>query len=35
MLPLLSYAPKDAALIKMINIVIGLSCGLILYLMGF
>lgn len=35
MLPLLSYAPKDAVLIKVINIVIGLSCGLILYVVGF
>ncbi|MBI4753636.1 arsenic efflux protein [Candidatus Desantisbacteria bacterium] len=35
MLPLLSYTPKDAVLIKVINIVIGLSCGLILYLVGF
>lgn len=35
MLPLLSYAPRDAVLIKLINLTIGLSCGLILYLAGF
>ena len=35
MLPLLSYTPRDAVLIKMINLVIGLTCGLLLYLIGF
>ncbi|MEW6618621.1 MAG: putative manganese transporter [bacterium] len=35
MLPLLSYTIKDALWIKSINFVIGLFCGLILYLVGF
>ncbi|MDI6735045.1 MAG: putative manganese transporter [bacterium] len=35
MLPLLSYSIKHALLIKIINLVIGLSCGLILYMAGF
>jgi hypothetical protein len=34
MLPLLSYTPRDAVLIKLINVIIGLSCGLFLYLVG-
>ena len=34
MLPLLSYTLKDAALIKMFNLVIGLGLGLVLYLVG-
>ncbi|MFH1563035.1 MAG: putative manganese transporter [Nitrospirota bacterium] len=35
MLPLLSYSMKDALLIKIINLLIGLTCGLILYMVGF
>ncbi|MBI4777393.1 arsenic efflux protein [Candidatus Desantisbacteria bacterium] len=35
MLPLLSCTPRDAVLIKLINLIIGLSCGLLLYLAGF
>jgi hypothetical protein len=35
MLPLLSYTIKDALLIKAINLLIGLMCGLILYMVGF
>ncbi len=34
MLPLLSYTPRDAVLIKLINLTIGLGCGLLLYLAG-
>lgn len=35
MLPLLSYSRKDFLLIKSVNFIIGLSCGLILYMVGF
>lgn len=34
MLPLLAYTRKDFLLIKAINFIIGLTCGLILYLLG-
>jgi hypothetical protein len=34
MLPLLSYTLKDAALIKIFNLVIALGLGLVLYLLG-
>ena len=35
MLPLLSYSIKDAMLIKFINVMIGLSVGGCLYLLGY
>lgn len=35
MLPLLSYSVKDAILVKVLNLVFGLSVGAILYLIGF
>ncbi len=35
MLPLLSYSIKDAILIKVIKLLIGLMCGIILYMIGF
>ncbi|MEW6482404.1 MAG: putative manganese transporter [bacterium] len=34
MLPLLSYTIKDSLLIKLFNFIIGLICGLILYIAG-
>lgn len=34
MLPLLSYSRKDFLLIKSVNFIIGLTCGLILYMVG-
>lgn len=34
MLPLLSYTIRDSLLIKLINLLIGLMCGLILYMVG-
>jgi len=34
MLPLLSYTRKDFLLIKLINFLLGLTCGLILYMIG-
>lgn len=35
MLPLLSYTVKDSLLIKLVNLVIGLTVGIILYSLGF
>ena len=35
MLPLLSYSVKDAILVKVFNLVFGLSVGAILYIIGF
>jgi hypothetical protein len=35
MLPLFSYTLKDSLLIKLFNLIIGLSVGLIFYYSGF
>lgn len=35
MLPLLSYTVKDSLMIKLVNMIIGLTLGIILYLLGY